>query len=150
MEIAPWDTVGDLELDHLRPLSYPDTDVILLCFSIDSQLSLQHVETKWLLEVKQFCPKVPIILIGNKKDLRDHIKAKVATVEIDPGNEGSYAGTDSKSNVTEYVTQEQGEIMAERIGAFAYLECSAKTMDGINTIFLTAGNVALQVRPSWS
>lgn len=144
MEIAPWDTAGDNQYDRVRPTAYPDTDVIFLCFAIDSQLSLKNVETKWLPEVKHFCPKVPIILIGNKKDLRDQFKAKVATVEIDPRNEESCVGTDCKSN---YVTQEQGEIMAEKIRALAYLECSAKKMDGISKIFPTAGNVALQVRP---
>lgn len=40
MELALWDTAGQEDYDRLRPLSYPDTDVILMCFSVDSPDSL--------------------------------------------------------------------------------------------------------------
>ncbi len=56
-----------LKCNRLRPLSYPDTDVILMCFSIDSPDSLENIPEKWTPEVKHFCPNVPIILVGNKK-----------------------------------------------------------------------------------
>ena len=42
VELALWDTAGQEDYDRLRPLSYPDTDVILMCFSIDSPDSLQN------------------------------------------------------------------------------------------------------------
>merc|ERR1712051_10001 len=67
VELAPWDTAGQEDYDRLRPLSYPDTDVILMCFSIDSPDSLDNIPEKWTPEVKHFCPNVPIILVGNKK-----------------------------------------------------------------------------------
>ena len=67
MELALWDTAGQEDYDRLRPLSYPDTDVILMCFSIDSPDSLENIPEKWTPEVKHFCPNVPIILVGNKK-----------------------------------------------------------------------------------
>ena len=70
VELALWDTAGQEDYDRLRPLSYPDTDVILICFSIDSPDSLQNVVEKWTPEVRHFCPKVPVILVGNKRDLR--------------------------------------------------------------------------------
>ena len=66
-----WDTAGQEDYDRLRPLSYPDTDVILMCFSVDSPDSLENIPEKWTPEVKHFCPNVPIILVGNKKDLRN-------------------------------------------------------------------------------
>lgn len=43
MELALWDTAGQEDYDRLRPLSYPDTDVILMCFSIDSPDSLGKI-----------------------------------------------------------------------------------------------------------
>lgn len=43
VELALWDTAGQEDYDRLRPLSYPDTDVILMCFSVDSPDSLGTV-----------------------------------------------------------------------------------------------------------
>uniref|UniRef100_A0A1I8HSC8 Ras-like GTP-binding protein Rho1 n=1 Tax=Macrostomum lignano TaxID=282301 RepID=A0A1I8HSC8_9PLAT len=76
VELALWDTAGQEDYDRLRPLSYPDTDVILMCFAIDSPDSLENIPEKWTPEVKHFCPNVPIILVGNKKDLRNDEKTR--------------------------------------------------------------------------
>uniref|UniRef100_A0A8C5YY51 Uncharacterized protein n=1 Tax=Marmota marmota marmota TaxID=9994 RepID=A0A8C5YY51_MARMA len=62
MELALCDTAGQEDYECLRPLSYLDTDVILMCISIDSPDSLENIPEKWILEVKHFCPNVPIIL----------------------------------------------------------------------------------------
>ena len=58
VELALWDTAGQEDYDRLRPLSYPDTDVILLCFAINNKDSLENVCEKWKPEVSHFCPKV--------------------------------------------------------------------------------------------
>lgn len=52
VELALWDTAGQEDYDRLRPLSYPDTDVILMCFSVDSPDSLENIPEKWTPEVK--------------------------------------------------------------------------------------------------
>lgn len=46
VELALWDTAGQEEYDRLRPLSYPETDVIFVCFAIDSPHSLENVMDK--------------------------------------------------------------------------------------------------------
>lgn len=46
----------------------------------------------------------------------------------------------------EPVKTEEGREMAGRIGAFGYLECSAKTKDGVREVFEMATRAALQVR----
>lgn len=48
VELALWDTAGQEDYDRLRPLSYPDTDVILMCFSIDSPDSLGKWQSRAL------------------------------------------------------------------------------------------------------
>ena len=42
--------------DWLRLMSYPDADVILMCFSIDNPITLKNIEQKWIRQVKLYCP----------------------------------------------------------------------------------------------
>ena len=71
---------------RLRPLSYPDTHVILLCFSIDSPDSLENIPDRWTPELKHFCPKVKsyqVIIISSPPSpprLKNNLKAKVQKV----------------------------------------------------------------------
>ncbi|XP_030828131.1 rho-related protein racA [Strongylocentrotus purpuratus] len=65
-----WDTAGQEDYDRLRPLSYPQTDVFLICYSVDNRDSFLHVEDKWYPELTHYCPKTPIVLVGTKIDLR--------------------------------------------------------------------------------
>ncbi|CAO3637464.1 unnamed protein product [Cunninghamella blakesleeana] len=71
VELALWDTAGQEEYDRLRPLSYPETNVILICFAIDQPTSFANVQDRWLPEVTHFCENVPKLLIGTKSDLRE-------------------------------------------------------------------------------
>ncbi|KAG7239698.1 hypothetical protein INR49_028634 [Caranx melampygus] len=130
VQLALWDTAGQEDYDRLRPLSYPDTDVILMCFSVDSPDSLENIPEKWVPEVKHFCPNVPIILVANKKDLRndENVRNELSRLKLEP------------------VKAEDGRAMAMRIGAYDYLECSAKTKEGIWEVFETATKAALQKR----
>lgn len=134
-------------------LSYLDSNVILFCFSLDSPPSLKNIETRWLLETKKYCPDVPTILIGNKKDLRYQAdKNKLARGEtyLQQVEIFNCFVSDSGNIITDFVTYQQGKEMAENIGALKWqvCECSAKTMHGLNKNFPTAGHVALQVSPS--
>ena len=110
--------------------SLVDTDVILMCFSIDSPDSLENIPEKWTPEVKHFCPTVPIILVGNKKDLRhdEHTRRELSAMKQEP------------------VKLEDGRTMADKIGAYAYMECSAKSKEGVREVFETATRAALQTK----
>jgi Ras family protein A len=61
-ELALWDTAGQEEYDRLRPLSYPETDVLFVCFAVDSPHSLENV-----LDKVSFNPSLPALL---GRDLR--------------------------------------------------------------------------------
>ncbi|KAL7005324.1 GTP-binding protein Rho1 [Cystobasidiomycetes sp. EMM_F5] len=127
VELALWDTAGQEDYDRLRPLSYPDSHVILICFAVDSPDSLDNVQEKWISEVNHFCPNLPIILVGCKKDLRNDPKTR----------------QDLQKSGQDPVRPEQGLKCAEKIGAAKYIECSAKTGEGVRDVFESATRAAL-------
>uniref|UniRef100_A0A4X2LGR6 Ras homolog family member Q n=1 Tax=Vombatus ursinus TaxID=29139 RepID=A0A4X2LGR6_VOMUR len=69
-----YDTAGQEDYDRLRPLSYPMTDVFLICFSVVNPASFQNVKEEWVPELKEYAPNVPFLLIGTQIDLRDDPK----------------------------------------------------------------------------
>ncbi|CEP16107.1 hypothetical protein [Parasitella parasitica] len=133
VELALWDTAGQEDYDRLRPLSYPDSHVILICFSIDSPDSLDNVQEKWISEVLHFCQGLPILLVACKKDLRN-----------DPAKIEELRKTSQRP-----VTYEEGQGVAQKINAYKYLECSAKTGEGVREVFENATRAALTMsKPS--
>lgn len=92
-------------------LSYPDTHVFCVCFSLVDRKTLEHVKTAWKPELDHHCPGAPIVLVGTKLDLRE--------------------GKDS----SKVVTTQEGMKMKQEMDAFAYVECSAKKQTGLEDIF---------------
>jgi len=117
--IGIWDTAGQADFDRLRPLSFRGTDVFLICFSIGAPVSLSNVAEKWALEVKHYGPNVPIVLCGTQMDLRDDEKTIKSL----------------KANGLKPVQQEEGEKMKIKIGALAYVECSALSLSNVKNVF---------------
>ena len=71
VELALWDTAGQEDYDRLRPLSYPDSHVILICFAVDSPDSLDNVQEKvCLLTLQQHMRSHLLWFIGGSADLR--------------------------------------------------------------------------------
>lgn len=46
INLGLWDTAGQEDYDRLRPLSYPQTDVFLVCFSVTSPPSFENIKGK--------------------------------------------------------------------------------------------------------
>ncbi|KAI8073993.1 GTP-binding protein rho1 [Gongronella butleri] len=126
VELALWDTAGQEEYDRLRPLSYPETNVILICFAIDQPTSFANVQDRWLPEVTHFCQDVPKLLIGTKSDLRDD------------------AALISQLNAMghQLITYEEGERLGREIGA-KYYECSARRNENVNEVITAATRTAM-------
>lgn len=114
-----WHTAGSEKYDHVRPLHYPQVNVIIICFSIDSPTSYENVKRKWHPEIKHHCPNVPILLLGTKSDLRDD---QEVLEKLRAQNQTT-------------VTQEQGTRMARQIKAVKYLECASINQDGLDEVF---------------
>ncbi|XP_067120787.1 cdc42 homolog [Centruroides vittatus] len=113
-----FDTDGKECYDMIRTLTYPQTDVVLICFSVVSPSSFENVKIKWLAEVTHHCQKTPFLLVGTKIDLRDD----AATIEK------------LAKNKQKPITIEQGEKLAEELKAVKYIECSAWTQKGLNVL----------------
>jgi len=116
--LSLWDTAGQEDYDRLRPLSYPQTNIFLLCFSVISETSFKNVKTKWWPEVTHHCP-TKNLLVGTKVDLRD-----------DP----SFLESLSEKGLKP-VSSEQGEQLAADIKALKYMECSALTQKNLKEVF---------------
>lgn len=46
VELALWDTAGQEDYDRLRPLSYFETDVVIICYAVNNINSFQNVRDK--------------------------------------------------------------------------------------------------------
>ena len=125
-----FDTAGQEDYDRLRPLSYPDANIILICFSIDSPTSATSVIEKWIPEVRHFCGQCPVILVGCKKDLRTDSET---IIRLKQDNEKP-------------VSSEVGRQIAIEIKADCYMECSAKTREGVQDVFIQAARLSLKQR----
>jgi Ras-related C3 botulinum toxin substrate 1 len=119
VNLSLWDTAGQEDYDRLRPLSYPQTDVFIVCASVVSPTSFVNVEEKWVPELSHYCPEAPIVLVGTKTDLR--------------GDPETLERLQERSQRP--VTTEEGRALAKSIGAVAYVEASALTMDGVSEAF---------------
>ena len=82
--------------------------MFLICFSLTSKTSLENVRTRWVPELQHYSPGTPIILVGTKKDMKEDGKG---------------------------VSSEDGQRLAMEIKAIKYLECSAKTQEGLKQVF---------------
>eukprot|EP01098_Paradermamoeba_levis_P012657 TRINITY_DN5577_c0_g1_i1.p1 TRINITY_DN5577_c0_g1~~TRINITY_DN5577_c0_g1_i1.p1 ORF type:complete len:201 (-),score=44.82 TRINITY_DN5577_c0_g1_i1:68-670(-) len=127
ISLGLWDTAGQEEYDRLRSLSYPQTDVFLVGYSVVNPFSFRNVKEKWMPEIKHFCPNIPVVLVGTKIDLRE--------------NEAALKRLQEKN--LSPITQEEGIKMASDVGATRYFECSAITQLGLKEVFEQVCRVAL-------
>jgi len=131
INLGLWDTAGQEDYDRLRPLSYPQTDVFLICYSIISPASFENVKAKWHPEIQHHNPNTPIILVGTKLDLREDKETidRLAEKRLAP------------------ITYEQGVTMCKEIKAVKVLECSALTQKGLKTVFDEAIRAVITPKP---
>eukprot|EP01126_Amoeba_proteus_P019418 TRINITY_DN19_c0_g1_i24.p1 TRINITY_DN19_c0_g1~~TRINITY_DN19_c0_g1_i24.p1 ORF type:complete len:176 (-),score=35.82 TRINITY_DN19_c0_g1_i24:63-590(-) len=124
-----WDTAGQEDYDRLRPLSYPGSDIVLLCFSLVTEGSLDSIKEKWFPEVDHYLPETPTILVGTKADLRDSKTPDPSTGEFSP------------------VSDEQVQALAKEIGSQAFIPVSAKTGTNLKKVFEQAVALVIQRDP---
>ncbi|XP_015684086.1 rho-related BTB domain-containing protein 2 [Protobothrops mucrosquamatus] len=126
-----WDTFGDHHKD--RRFAYGRSDVVVLCFSIANPNSLHHVKTMWYPEIKHFCPRAPVILVGCQLDLR--------YADLEAVNRARRPlARPIKQN--EILPPEKGREVAKELG-IPYYETSVVAQFGIKDVFDNAIRAAL-------
>ncbi|XP_063443736.1 cell division control protein 42 homolog isoform X1 [Mytilus trossulus] len=116
IRLVLWDINVDEENARLRHLTYPLTDLFLLCFSLVDQNSMDNIEKIWHREITRHCPHTPFILVGTKSDLLDSSMLS---------NHGRCSGC----------VRTKAEELCKRIHAFKYVECSSLIRDGLDNVF---------------
>eukprot|EP01128_Nolandella_sp_AFSM9_P012376 TRINITY_DN9217_c0_g1_i1.p1 TRINITY_DN9217_c0_g1~~TRINITY_DN9217_c0_g1_i1.p1 ORF type:complete len:198 (+),score=31.80 TRINITY_DN9217_c0_g1_i1:36-596(+) len=107
--------------ERLRPLSYPQTDIFLLCFDVSNPATLIGLEEKFFPLIDHHCPEAKRILVGCKADLRDN------------------------EDTTDHVPYEEALRVSKTINALKYIECSAKTRANLKNLFEDAIRTVLSI-----
>ncbi|CAF1322808.1 unnamed protein product [Adineta steineri] len=114
-----FDSAGQEEYDQLRIMAYPNTNIFILCFSVVDPDSYSNILSKWIPELNRYAPRVPIILVGTKLDLR---------------NDQSTLDQLAEKN-QQPISQSQGDYLAHVCSAKVYLECSSMLNYNVRNVF---------------
>lgn len=103
-----FDTSGQNDYSRFRALTLPVSDYILVCYSVVDPISFSEVEDTLFSMIEQKAPAhAKVILCATKIDKR---------TELDK-------------------TTEEGRLLAKRINAIAFFECSSLANEGVSEIF---------------
>jgi len=130
--IGLFDTAGQEDYDRLRPLSYPNTDIFLVCFSVVAPISFENIKEKWIPEITHHCPNVPFLVVGTQTDLR---KDEVMIEKL-------------RKNKHRPTSTADGERLQSETKAIKYVECSSLTQEGLKDVFDEAIMTVLNIPPN--
>ena len=121
IKLQIWDTAGEEKYRAMTQFYYRKAAAGLVVFGLDDYKSFQDVET-WIADLRDICPNIIIILVGNKSDI-DFDDRSVGAAEIE-----------------------------DLIDEFdvTYVECSAKDGMGVEELFSTAAQLIFDSPESWS
>jgi small GTP-binding protein len=108
-----WDTAGQEKYRSLAPMYYRAAQVALICFDLTNRESYEAVGP-WADELaEKTSSDIQTIMVGNKADL-----------------------TDARA-----ITTEEARELAFEKGAAHYVECSAKSGDGVIDLFMKVADL---------
>ncbi|MHA1721705.1 MAG: GTP-binding protein [Candidatus Baldrarchaeia archaeon] len=116
VRLAIWDIAGHETFQKIRRYYYQGAAGALILYDVTNPESFEHVKD-WYDDVVSHCGKIPVVLIGNKIDLKDQRK----------------------------VTTEQGVKKAEEMRLSKFLETSAKTGANVHSAFVSIIEEALKI-----
>lgn len=120
IRLGLWDTAGSESFRHIRPRSYEQADVVLICYSVANPASFASVRRRWIGEVKEHLPRTPVLVVATQTDQRE-----------------------TGPNQAHCVSSSDGKQLAHDIHAKGYLECSALSNRGVQQVFECAVRTAI-------
>nr|XP_057943292.1 rho-related GTP-binding protein RhoH [Doryrhamphus excisus] len=120
IHLGLWDTAGHDNFRQIRPRSYQQADVVLVCFSVANPNSLASVHNKWMAEVRENLPDVPVLVVATQTDLRE-----------------------SGAHRSGCISAAEGRRVAHDLRAKGYLECSSLNQRGVQQVFECAVRTAV-------
>ena len=135
IQLTLFDTAGAAEYKKLRHQSYVDCDIVAVCYDLSNPESIRKVYTKWLPELKQFCPSKPFCLVGCKKDLVAANRAEMSSL----GGDSEFSSSDEDAACSPVQD-------AAKCNAFGSYQCSAKNGKSIIDMFAAAIQAQMEVQ----
>jgi len=121
-DVGLWEAGGREDYDRLRPLSYPQTDFFLVCFSVCNPYSFTNVKEKWMPELNHHCPDVPKFLVGTKSDVREDEQMLKSI----------------KGKGLDLISTVDAMNLASELGLNGYIETSSYLHQNVDEVFFTA------------
>ncbi|XP_006001547.1 rho-related GTP-binding protein RhoH [Latimeria chalumnae] len=118
ISLGLWDTAGNDAFKGIRPLSYQQADIVLVCYSVSNHNSYLNIRNKWIAEIRHHLPKAPVLVVATQTDQREM---------------GAHRA----------ITPVEGKRLAQDIKAKGYLECSALSNRGVQQVFEYAVRTAV-------
>ncbi|KAJ3036213.1 Rho GTPase [Rhizophlyctis rosea] len=116
------DTCAADAFHSTRVKQYSKCHVVAITFPLDRRDLLEEMnnEWAWIMEARSHARLIPCVLIGLKSDLRPHLRS--------------------------YITTKEASMVAAALGA-KYVECSSKTGEGVEDVFVAIAQAAVKQKP---
>ncbi|KEF52245.1 rho family, other [Exophiala aquamarina CBS 119918] len=118
VKLALHDTAGQEYCGMIGPLTYAQTDVMVIAFSIESPESFFNARQKWIREAQEHCPGTPITIVGLKKDLRQE----------------KFMEHQMCKRRVRFIDAEEAAEIAKQCGAVQYYECSSLAGEAVDEV----------------
>jgi len=127
-----FDKAADLNIS--RADYYSSASVIIIVYSVADRWSFDSIEF-WLKEASMhYESQPPIVIVGNKKDLREEEES----FEFDDMDDAPVS-TDEGFALAEYMATKIGE--EDKLHPVAFIECSCLSGQGVDEVFRTAAEL---------
>ncbi|MEE6462204.1 hypothetical protein FKM82_001521 [Ascaphus truei] len=120
ISLGLWDTSGNDAFKGIRPISFQQADIVLICFSVANHNSFLNVRNKWIAEIRHHLPRTPVLVVATQTDQRETEHGRIPCINSADGKQ-----------------------LAQGVRAKGYLECSALGNRGVQQVFECAVRTAV-------